>query len=71
MLINEKHIMLEAGIQVRLESKLDYYRIMMAVNMRVNSVKSLEELTHETWESFREWDSYGTIYVSLKTESKW
>ena len=44
MLVNEENIMLEACIQVRLESKLDNNGIVMAIYVGVDPIQSLEDL---------------------------
>lgn len=44
MLINKEHIVLEAGIEMRLKSQMYYNGIMVAINMRIHPVQTLEEL---------------------------
>ena len=42
MFIYEQHIMLEAGIEMRLEAQVHDDRIVVAVDVGVNSVEALE-----------------------------
>lgn len=58
MLINEKNVVLEACVQMGLESKLYNNRVMVTVDVGVNSVESFEELTDQDWECFREGNTY-------------
>jgi hypothetical protein len=44
MLVNEEHIVLEAGVYVRLEPQVDYDRVVMAVDVRVHPIQALEDL---------------------------
>ncbi len=55
MLVNEQHVVLEAGVQVRFESKLYNDRIVVTVDVGVHTVEPLEELTGESWECLGEW----------------
>jgi hypothetical protein len=59
MLINKQDIVFEASIQVRLEPKMHNYRIVVAIDMSVNTVKALEDLADETGEALREWNTCG------------
>jgi len=47
MLLNKKHIMLEARIQMRFQTKIDDDRVMMAIDVRINPIESLEDLEDE------------------------
>ena len=42
MLINEEHVMLEAGIKMGFESKLHNDRVMVTVNVSINPVETFE-----------------------------
>ena len=44
--------MLETCVQMRLQSELNDYRIMMTVDVGVHSVESFENLTDQDLESF-------------------
>jgi hypothetical protein len=44
MLINEKNIMLEAGVKMGLKAKLSHNRVVVTVDVSVNSVHPLEYL---------------------------
>lgn len=57
MLIDEKDIVLKARIKVRLEAKFDDDRIVMAVNMGVDAIKALEDITKERSKGLREGDA--------------
>jgi hypothetical protein len=43
--INEQNIMFEACIQMWLKAKMNYDRIVVAVDVSVDTVQSLEELS--------------------------
>jgi hypothetical protein len=57
MLINEQHVVLEARIQVRLQSQLNDDRVVVAVNVRVNTVEALEHVANEGRKCLRERDT--------------
>lgn len=50
MLVDEKHVLLETRVQVRLQSELPYHRVVMAVDVSVHAVHALEDLAHESRE---------------------
>jgi hypothetical protein len=50
VLINEKNIMLEACIEMGFEAELADDRVVVAVNVGVNTIHSLEDLADHTWE---------------------
>ena len=50
--IYEKDIVLEACVEVRFESELDNDRVMVAVNVGVDSVQALEKLLGEVQKGF-------------------
>ena len=54
MLVDEQDIVFEAGVEVRLQTELNDDRIVMAVDMRVDPIKSLEQLPDQGWERLRE-----------------
>lgn len=56
MFVNKKHIVLEAGVEVRLEAKLHHDWIVVAVDVRINPVQPLEELFNESGKCF--WELY-------------
>lgn len=47
MLIDEEHVLLEAGVEVRFEAQLANHGIMVAVDVGVDTVHALEDLTHK------------------------
>ena len=47
MLINEKHVVLKASIQMGLQTKVLNDRIVVAINVSVDSVQSLKQLANE------------------------
>jgi hypothetical protein len=55
MLLNEEHIMLKAGIEMRFQAQVDDDGVVVAVDMRIDSVKSLEDLKDQwaegAWEA--------------------
>ena len=61
MLVNEEHIVLETCIQMRFESKLDYNRIVMTVDVCVDPVKTFEELSDQGGEGLGERDACHSI----------
>jgi hypothetical protein len=38
VLINEQHIVLEAGVEVRLEAEVNYHGIVVAVDVSVDAI---------------------------------
>ena len=71
MLVDEQYIVFEACVEVSLETKLAYNGIMVAVNVRVDTVHALEYLSDHAGEGFREWDTNSAwehrlvVYVAL------
>lgn len=55
VLVNEEHIVLEAGIQMRFQAQLNDDRVMVAVDVRVDTIEALEDLADESREGF--WES--------------
>lgn len=45
MLVDEETVMLEAGVEMRLEAKIDNDVVVMAIDVRIHTVKSLEQLS--------------------------
>lgn len=58
MLINEEYILLEAGVQVRLQAKLTDDRVVVAVDMGVDTVHALEYLSNQRREGLWERHAY-------------
>lgn len=56
MLIDEQHIVLKTGVKMGLQAKLDYDRIVVAVDVGVNAVEALEHVADERRESL--WERY-------------
>jgi hypothetical protein len=54
MLIHKQNVMLEARVQMRLETEIDDDGVVMAVDMSIHSVKPLEDLEDERLEWLRE-----------------
>lgn len=54
MLIHKQNVMLEARVQMRLETEIDDDGIVMAVNVGVDAVETLEDLKNERLEGLRE-----------------
>lgn len=58
-LLNKKHVMLKARIQVRLEAQLPDDAVMVAVDVRVDAIQALEDLLDGGAELRREGDAGG------------
>jgi len=56
MLVNEQNVVLEACIEMSLKTKLTNDWIVMAVDVSVDSVHSLEYLSNHAWEGL--WERY-------------
>jgi len=56
MLVDEQNIVLEACIEMSLKTKLTNDWIVMAIDVSVDSVHSLEYLSNHAWE--RLWERY-------------
>lgn len=59
MLVDEQDILLEAGVEVGLETKLADDGIVVAVDVGVDTIHALEDLTDKRRETLREgnaWD---------------
>lgn len=50
MLVNEENVVLEAGVKMRLKTQLTDDRVVVAVDVCVNTVHSLEDGTNGRWE---------------------
>lgn len=50
MLVDEKNILLEAGVEMRLQTKFPDNGIVMTVDVCIDTVHSLEDLADECWE---------------------
>ena len=46
MLIYEKHIVLETGIEVRFHTKLDHHGVVMAVDVGIDAIEPFEQLSY-------------------------
>lgn len=57
MFINKKNIVLETGIEMGLKTKLTDDRVVVAVDMGVDSVHSLEYLSDHARERLWEWNA--------------
>lgn len=57
MLINEEHIVLEARIEVRLQTQLDNDGVVVAVDVRVDAVEALEHVSDERGEGLGKGDA--------------
>ena len=55
MLIDEEDIVLEARVEMWLKAQLDYDGIVVAIDMRVDSVEALEDLADKGGEGLWEW----------------
>ena len=57
MLVNEKNVVLETGVHVRLQSKLDNCGVVMTVDVCIHSIQSLEYLTDQRGKRLGERDA--------------
>lgn len=57
MLVDEQDVLLEACIQMRLETELADHGVVVAVNVGVDTVHALEDLADQRWERFGEGDA--------------
>lgn len=57
MFVNEQDVVLEAGVQMRLETEVHHDRVVVAVDMSVDTVQALEDLAEETGECLGEGDT--------------
>jgi len=78
--VDEEDVVLETGVQVRLESQVYHYWVMVAVDMCVNTVEPLENLPQQTGECLRERDAYiaarlahspASGFINSHTDSAW
>jgi len=54
MLVYEQHIVLEAGVEMRLQAQLDDDGVVVAVDMCVDAVQTLEHVPDERWKCLGE-----------------
>lgn len=57
MLVDEQDVVLEAGVEMRLETESDDDRVVVAVDVRVDAVEALEKLTDQGRELLGEGDT--------------
>lgn len=65
MLIDEENVVLEAGIQMRLEAQVDDDWVVVTVDVSVDTVEAFEHLPEEAWECFWEGDAWEGKRVSI------
>lgn len=58
VLVDEEHVLLEAGVEVRLEPELADHGVVVAVDVGVDAVHALEDLAHEGRERLGEGDAW-------------
>lgn len=58
MFVNEQDVMLEAGVEMRFESQVDYNGVMVAIYVRIYTVETLKQLAEQTREAFGEGDTF-------------
>jgi uncharacterized membrane-anchored protein len=54
MLINEQHVVFEASVEMRLETQLNYDRVVVAVDVCIDTVQALEHVADERGERLGE-----------------
>lgn len=57
MLVDEENVVLEAGVQMRLEAQVDDDWIVVTVDVSVDTVEAFEHLPEEARECFWEGDA--------------
>lgn len=57
MLIDKQHIVLEACVQMGFQTQLNDDRVVVTVDVGVDTVEALEDLADEGGEGFRKWDT--------------
>lgn len=57
MLVNEQDIVLEAGVEVGFKTKFTDDWVMVAVDMRIDTVHALEDLSNHARKRLREWNT--------------
>lgn len=71
MLVNEQHIVLETRVEMRFETQLDDDGIVMAVDMRIDTVEALEHVADERREGLGKryadaaWEHLLVVHVGL------
>jgi hypothetical protein len=65
MLINEQDVVLEAGVEMWLETQMNNDRVVMAIDVRINTVQTLEDLTDSLAKGLGKWNSCRSTRVSL------
>ena len=68
VLINEEDIVLEASVQMGFKSKFTDDRVVMAIDVRVNTVHSLEDLTNHGRKCLWEWNTCTEISCCFYSE---
>jgi hypothetical protein len=58
VLVDEENVLLEARVEVRLETELADYGVMVAVNVGIDAVHALEDLTNKSREGLGERHSW-------------
>jgi len=66
VLIDEEDVMLEAGVEVCFEAKFADNWVVVAIDVGVNTVHSLENLADHAWERLRERDTYRALAVLIE-----
>jgi hypothetical protein len=66
VLIDEEDVMLEAGVEVCFEAKFADNWVVVAIDVGVNTVHSLENLADHGWERLRDWDTYRALAVLIE-----
>ena len=56
--VDKQDIVLEACVQMRLQSELHNDRVMMTVDVRVHAIEPLEKLTYQNWKGFWKWNTW-------------
>ena len=70
MLIDEEHIMLEAGVEMRFQAQLDNDGVVVTVDVGIDTVETLEDLADQRGEGFGEGDTWYRSFSSCLWEMR-
>jgi hypothetical protein len=57
VLVDEQDIVFETGVEVRFQSQMHDYGVVVAVDVGVHPVQSFEDLSQKGWKGLWEWDA--------------
>lgn len=65
MLIYEQNVVLEAGVEMWLETQVDNDRVVVAVDVRIDAIEALEDLADGLPKVLGEWNTYTLISACM------